>query len=172
LRSLGSVLLVCTGVIVMASSLTFVQYALAFGYGYWSPTHGLFWVLFWLPTVLAIAAGVVLIRKRDSLAARWFDESPVLADLGVTSLLRLALVIVGVVFVARAIPSFFWALTSGISRYSTSNESGGETTGVTWDWINALLGTIYPFVQLIVGITLVAVSKRLADRLCPDEAST
>jgi hypothetical protein len=171
MRSLGSVLLACVGVLVMASSLRLVQLAMIDSLGF-SSTSRVLWVLLWVPVVAAIVVGAWLIRKRDTLAARWFDESPAVVELDATSLLRVALTIIGVVFIALAIPGFFSAVASGFTRYSYSNESGGETTQVSWDWINSLLSCIYPLVHLVVGVALLTVSKRLARRLWPDDASS
>ncbi len=165
MRGLGAVALVCVGLVVLVGALDLVQFALMMSSeAYGTAPGALSLVLFWLPVAAAVAVGLWLIRKRHALAARWFDDSPPEITVRPRDLLRVALIVLGVVFVARAIPGLLSAVANGI-RFSTEDWGGVSESQISWVWVNGLLSIIPPLAQLVVGVLLVAYSDRLAGRL-------
>jgi len=175
LRSLGAIALVVAGIMVMASMGYPLQWALAL-----SSTSG--WgtlpvALSWIPIVAAIAVRLGLILARHALAARWFDDSESAIDTDPRTLLRLGLLVVGVVLVARGIPALIAGVTSGIVTGWYGNDNGTGTY-TAWMWSRALTHSAGPVAELVVGALVLANAARLADRLWgprgrpdPDDAS-
>ena len=162
MRRLGAIALVCVGIMVMASMGYPLQWALAL-----SSTSG--WgtlpvALSWIPIVAAIAVGLGLILARHALAARWFDDSDSAIDTDPGTLLRLGLLVVGVVLIARGIPALIAGVTSGLVT-SFGGPDGGFRPHEVWRWSRTLTASAGPAAQLVAGALLLASSTRLADRL-------
>jgi hypothetical protein len=169
--------LVIAGIMVMASMTSSLQMALL-----WSsmPNEGvptLPQVLMWIPVVAAVAVGVWLIRWRHALAARWFHDSESAIDSDPRTLLRLGLLVIGIVLIARGIPALISGVTSGVVT-EWGGLDNGIGTHITWIWTRALTSSAGPVVELVVGALVLAYATRLADRLWgprgrpdPDDAS-
>jgi uncharacterized membrane protein len=121
-------------------------------------------LLAWATALAQLLVGLWLVLRSGKLATRWFDDSAMDVRPDPRTVLRLALLVVGVVFVALAVPGLCQAAVYGVVE-SSSGDTLGTVTQVSWDWINALHGVIYPLAQLIVGILLLAFSGRLSRRL-------
>jgi hypothetical protein len=159
LRSLGAIALTCVGVLVLVGTLDLMEFALTVSSGTFggSGVTVLWSVLAWLAVAVTIAIGVGLVRKRHALASRWFDDSPPPVAIDPESVLRLALIILGVVQVTRAIPALVSVIPSGFEQSSDLHWS--------WAWGHSLLYSIAPLAHLVIGGLLLAYSQRLAHRL-------
>jgi hypothetical protein len=165
LRRLGTIALVCVGLVIVALTVAPLEIALLVTFGDAGFSDSVVSrILAWVPIVAAIVIGLWLIRSRDRLAVRWFDDSP--ADLRADSrgLLRLAVLVVGIVLIARGIPSLVSGLASGVQTWSESS-GGFSETHLSWVWGQALFSSAAPFVELVVGALLIAYSARIAGRL-------
>jgi len=169
--------LVVAGIMVMASMFSTLQMALVLSVVPGSGLDSLSQVLTWIPVVTAVAIGLWLIRKRHALAARWFHDSESAIDSDPRTLLRLGLLVVGVVLVARGIPALIAGVTSGIVTGWYGNDNGTGTY-TAWMWSRALTHSAGPVAELVVGALVLAYAARLADRLWgprgrpdPDDAS-
>ena len=149
---------------VMASMLSLLQMALVLSVVPGSGLDTLSQALMWIPIVAAVAVGLWLIRKRHALAARWFDESEATIDSDPRTLLRLGLLVIGAVLIARGIPALIAGVTSGVVTgwYGSDNGTGTYTA---WMWSRALTSSAGPVVELVVGALLLAYATRLAGRL-------
>ena len=166
MRSLGAIALVCIGLAVLSGALSMVQFAVLMSSGVFdSSSAPLYVVLVWLPVVAAVAAGIVLIRKRHELAARWFDDSPAPLAMEPRTVLHLAFVVIGVVLAARAIPDLLSGIAHGVNFSTEDFGYAGSVTHWSWVWGDALISSVLPLAELVVGGLLVAYSGRLADRL-------
>ena len=177
MRSLGAIALVVAGIMVMASMLSSLQNAVLWASMQYSGIGTLPQILAWIPVVAAVAIGLWLIRKRHALAARWFHDSESAIDSDPRTLLRLGLLVVGVVLVARGIPALIAGVTSGIVTGWYGNDNGTGTY-TAWMWSRALTHSAGPVAELVVGALVLAYAARLADRLWgprgrpdPDDAS-
>ena len=163
MRGLGTIALKCAGVLVMVGTLRVIQIAVLWSLdGPGSPL--VVTLLAWAAVLAQLLVGLWLVLRSGKLAARWFDYSPLDVRPDPRTVLRLALLVVGVVFVALAVPGLCQAAAYGVVE-SSSGDMSGTATQVSWDWINALHGVIYPLAQLIVGVLLIAFSERLSRRL-------
>ena len=150
----------------MAVALSPLQVALLITFG--APGEGIGTVsrvLAWIPIAAALVFGAWLIRKRHTLASRWFGESSTDLTPDSSSLLRLALTVAGIVLVALAIPGLISGILSGVETWGGSSDGGGFETHVSWVWSRALTSSAGPLVELAVGALLVARAARLARRL-------
>jgi hypothetical protein len=162
-RGLATIAIKCVGVFVMVATLGLVQTAVMWTFA----GPGTIWVntLFvWAAALAQLLVGLALVLRGGKLAARWFDDSPLGSPPQAPVLLRLALLVAGVVLVALAVPGLCQTATYGVVE-SSSGDGLGMTTQVSWDWLNWLHGGVYPLVELVVGVLLVAFSERLSRRL-------
>ena len=163
MRGLGTIALKCVGVLVMVGTLRLIQTAVLWSFD--GPGSSLVVTLLaWATALAQLLVGLWLVLRSGELAARWFDDSPMDVRPDPRTVLRLALLVVGVVFVSLAVPGLCEAAAYGVVE-SSSGDMLGTVTQVSWDWINALHGVIYPLAQLIVGVLLIAFSERLSRRL-------
>lgn len=159
--------MVCVGIVVMACMLSPLEGALLLSFGVpGNEIDTLSKALAWIPIVAALAIGLWLIHKRHALAARWFDDSQSPIGSDPRTLLRLALLVVGVVLIARAIPALVAGITSGVeTSWESSSLDNSVQTQVSWVWTRALTSSAGPAVELVAGALLMAFSTRLANRL-------
>ena len=170
MRSLSAIAFAVVGVLVLVGALRLLQVALAVSVGGLGPTpHGVLIVL-WLSFAATVCIGFWLILKRRWLATRLFDDSSSEIAIEPRIALRLTLVIIGVAFIASAVPGLLGAVASGVVE-SSGGSDGFTTTSVSWDWVTIVLSAVYPFAQLVVGGLLLAFSERLAHRLWPGGSS-
>lgn len=160
MRGLGTVALKCVGVLVMVGAFRLTEIALMLTLGDEGPPL-VITLLAWATALAQFLVGLWLVLRGGRLAARWFDDAPVSVSSGPRVILRLALIILGVVFVALAVTGLLRAVSAAV--FLTSSDFLG--TEVSWNWVNALLGAIYPLAQLVAGILLIAYSPRLSRRL-------
>jgi hypothetical protein len=166
-RGIAATALVCIGIVVMACALGPLQWALLLSV----PQSGdgvalVSRILVWVPVLMAVAIGFWLIRKRHVLASRWFDDSQSPIGSDPRALLRLAVLVVGVVLIARAIPSLVAGITSGVETSTESSSLDASVqTQVLWLWTRALTSSAGPAVELAAGALLLAYSTRLVNRL-------
>jgi hypothetical protein len=162
-RSLGAIALTCVGVLVMVATLRLIQTAVLLSSGgVGAPL--IVAVVAWLTVVAEFVVGLWLVCRRNALATRWFEESSYQITLGPRPLLRLALIVVGVVFVALAIPGLVQTIATGVVQSTGSDFEGVQ---LSWDWGNFVPAILYPLAQLVVGALLLIFSERLARRFWP-----
>jgi hypothetical protein len=165
-RGLGTIALKCVGVFVMVGTLGLIQTAVLWSFE--GPGSSMLDTLLpWAAALAQFLVGLWLVLRSGKLAARWFDDSPMDVQPEPRTVLRLALLVAGVVLVALAVPGLCQAATYGLVE-SSSGDMPGTMTQVSWDWINWLHGGVYPLVELVVGVLLVAFSERLSRRLWRD----
>jgi hypothetical protein len=114
-------------------------------------------VIAWATVAIALLIGLWLLVRGGRLAARWFDDPPLGVSFGPRVVLRLALVVLGVTFVALGVTGLFGAVASGILTWP---DVYGSPTH--WMWQVALTAAIYPVAELVAGVVLIAYSVRLA----------
>lgn len=168
MRRLGSVALVCVGLLVIVDALGMLQRVLlSWGYADGPADAARLSLLGLLPALVVGWLGVWLVRRRHVLAERWFNDSAVENGIEPQTLLQLALLVAGVVIVARALAGLVGAIATSVSWSTTEYDGVGETH-VSWDWYG-LLFCVYPLAYGVVGGLLVVFSRRLAGRLFPSD---
>jgi hypothetical protein len=160
---LGAVALVFLGLFVLFRMLEMAQGALMFYSIAPSSSPSVLLVLVWLPVAVAAAGGMWLIRKRQALATRWFDDTSPAVAFKPTSVLHLAFIIVGVVFVALAVSGLLSAVLGAIVWFGDEDMAPG--------WRGGLIDATYPLGFLVVGILLIGLSGHVSRRLWPPTAS-
>jgi hypothetical protein len=164
MRGLGALALRCVGLLVMVGTLRLVEIALWMSVGDESAPRAVA-LLAWGTALAQLLLGLWLMLRGGRLAARWFEDAPVSVSSAPRLLLRLAVLVVGVVFVALAIPGLCGALGSGIIVSSSGGDTYETVTDLSWDWKMALVSALYPLAQLVVGVLLIVLSERLSRRL-------
>lgn len=167
MRGLGAVALKCIGVLVMVGSLRLIIPGVALLTGGEGGPPAAITVAVWAVALAQLLVGLWLVLRGGRLARRWFDDEPVAAAPAPRVVLRLALVILGVVFVALAVSGLCGAVSSGV----LTMWSDYDGSLVAWDWPSALVAAIYPFAQLVVGVLLIVFATTLSRRLWREVSS-
>ncbi len=167
MRGLGAVALKCIGVLVMVGSLRLIIPGVALLTGGEGGPPAAITVAVWTVVLAQLLVGLWLVLRGGRLARRWFDDEPVAAAPAPRIVLRLALVILGVVFVALAVADLCGAASSGV----LTMWSDYEGSLVAWDWPSALVAAIYPIAQLVVGVLLIVFATTLSRRLWREVSS-
>jgi hypothetical protein len=125
-------------------------------------------VLFTLPFLTTVAAGLFLLLRRERLATRWFPQSESPLTLAAEDLARVGIVLIGLYVLVNAIPTLISLVVAPIVWTSSAAgqadaEFGGPTVlAQVVGSIPRYLGTSASFV---VGWAMIAQSERLTARL-------
>ena len=163
MRKVGVIALVLAGIWVLTQALSFLgglfTFLVADMPGNRAPSAILILVSL-LPALIALALGVVLIARREALAARWFEDGGLELRLTGASLLRAGLLIIGVGMLAQAVPTLFEALTWPFVF------AGEDPSGSIPAYLLEVLPQIFVAVGVVVvGLVLIATSRSLSRRL-------
>jgi hypothetical protein len=152
-RGLVAIALRCIGVVVMIAALRFVVTALVLTTPGVGPPSTVAFAL-WAIALVQVLFGLWLLLRGGRLAERWL----LAPALGPRVILRLALVILGVVFVALAITGLAEALSSGVITIWRDYEG----SLIVWQWATVVVEATVPLTQLVVGGLLIIFSTRLS----------
>jgi hypothetical protein len=157
-RGLVTIALKCIGVVVMIAALRFVVAALVLTSldGVGQPVSIAF--ALWAIALAQVLFGLWLLLRAGRLAERWLPDTPLAPALAPRVILRLALVILGVVFVALAITGLAEAFSSGVITIWRDYEG----SLIVWQWAAVVVEAAAPLTQLVVGGLLIAFSTRLS----------
>jgi hypothetical protein len=164
MRKLGVIVIVAIGLLAILQGTAYLGFAISSA----SPGAGmdgsqlLNVISMLMPMAGAFAIGVLLIAYRMSLATRWFEDGEVSTSIDAPSLLRVALLAIGVWMVASATPallgSTMTALTIRVGGYS-------QELGLASSLFDMAPRAIPQILEIAVGMVLIARSEPLARRL-------
>jgi hypothetical protein len=118
-----------------------------------------------LPFMGSLVLGAFLITNRQQLAERWFQDADIGISLDAVSLLRLALIVIGVIWVIDSILSVLKSV-AGLIIQAASGRLMAETWGLTTRDLGAFLqDLVVPLIVLGIGALLLARSQPLASYL-------
>ena len=123
-------------------------------------------LLFVAGVALLLGAGFWLVAKRQFLAERLFEDTEASLLLDGSSLLRVGLILIGVVWVFGAIPRFISAASAWFTYLSIRTGSGLGSDYAFGTWTDTVLPNVLAgAVELGFGVLFVMRSEPLADRL-------
>jgi hypothetical protein len=163
---LGTIVIKCVGVFVMVGAIGRLQTAILWSVEA-SESTLIVKLLPWVTALAQLLVGLALVLWGGRIAGRWSDDSPSVSPPAARVVLRLALLVAGVVLIALAIPGFCQSAAYGVLE-SWSDDGFRATTRLSWHWIDWLRAGVYPLVELVVGVLLVAFSERLSRLLWRD----
>jgi len=109
-----------------------------------------------LPLVVALCTAVVLVRFREDLAARWFDDGMPETAVGPVSLLQIGVVLSAVFVLMTSVPNAILAVVYGIAQvewmqgdFASSGMSGAYL------WLTSLGAAVAPIAQVVIAIIVI-----------------
>ena len=121
-----------------------------------------------LPVLIALGMALLIIVKRRELANRLFDDEEIAISVDATSLMRIALVTLGVVIATQAISGFLYGVSNAITQaFSVGPAMAGNEFGQLGAFIaNISMAPVVSLVMFAIGLWLIRGSDAFAKRLC------
>jgi len=109
-----------------------------------------------LPLVVALGTAVALIRFRENLAARWFDEGIPETAVGPVSLLQIGVVLSAVFVLMTSVPEAILAVVYGIAQVGWM-QGDLASTGMSGAslWLTALGVAVAPIAQVAIAVIVI-----------------
>ena len=162
MRKLGALAIAVVGLAIIANALSM------FGNSSWL-FQSMSYLSDWLSVLgtligvaLMAAFGYWLIVKRESLAARLFDDSDLSLQVDAPSLLRVALIVIGILLLLVSAPRVIGIVSSAITiSASVSSPEYGFAPG-TFPWWEVVGSAVMIAIELAIGVLLVWRSASVA----------
>ena len=166
MRKLGVVAFVALGVFSLVHSIGYVSAPISL-YAMGSDDARVFLtaVFTLFPFVGYVGLGLFLIVRRKWLANRLIEDTPLDLPLDATSLMRLAVLFMGVGLMVEAVPSMIDVVVQPMILAASDQSILGQVAAPRTEPLSTLAGLIGPVLRFALGAVLVTRSKPLSSWL-------